>query len=97
MNGKDPLDEIINQGKVDTKTALIVFAIELQQQRNAVKDLTDKFDDKVATKTDKKELEGAIARTDARVDRLEGFVIKILIGAATILVAGVIGASVVFK
>lgn len=93
----DPLDEIISQGKVDPKTAMIVFAIELQQQRIAIKSLSDQFDDKVATKQDKKELVDALARTDKRVDRLEGFVIKILIGAAAILVTGVIGASVVFK
>lgn len=97
MSSSDQLDNIINEGKVDTKTAMIVFAIELKQQRDAIKDLNNHFNDKVASKQDKQELVDAIARTDKRVDRLEGFVIKILVGAATILVTGVIGATVIFQ
>lgn len=97
MSLNDQLDDIINKGNVDSKTALIVFAIELKSQRDAINTLNSHFDGKVATRQDKKELVEAIARTDKRVDRLEGFVIKILIGAASILVLGIIGATVIFK
>lgn len=93
----DQLDDIINDGKVNSRTAMIIFAIELKQQRESIAGLNEKFDGKVATKQDKKELVDALARTDKRVDRLEGFLIKILVGAASILVTGVVGASIIFK
>lgn len=97
MSVSNQLDQIIKGGNIDSNTALVIFAMELKQQRESIDDLNRHFDTKVATKTDKKELVEAIARNEKRVDRLEGFVIKILIGAASILVAGVIGATLVFK
>lgn len=88
MNDTDSeLDKIINTGKINSATAMIVFAVELKSQGEKLDNL------KIAINDDNNRYfpmkDGA--NLSSRVDRLENGALKILITIAGIVFLAVIG------
>lgn len=68
------LDKIINDGKVNSSTAMVIFAVELKTQGEMIKDLKSSINSDNQRYVSVKDYDGL----EKRVSRLEGAALKVL-------------------
>lgn len=87
MSVDSELDKIINDGKVNSSTAMVIFAVELKQQGERITELKKSLDgdnNRYATKENNTMLE-------RRVGRLENAALGVLVFVFVAVATAVVG------
>lgn len=75
MNDTNELDRIINDGKVNSSTAMVIFAVELKAQGNNIQKLEQAITEDNKRYVPMKDYENL----EKRVSRLENAALKVLL------------------
>lgn len=84
MSTNTELDKIINEGKVSSSTAMVVFAVELKAQGDKIDNLTQSINsdnNRYATKEEVGEAKKRLSRVENAILGLLGFVFLSVVGA----------------